>query len=49
MAIKCITQMPVMPIDPPPSRSQRTLLAPELARDRLVHLSPRNEPTTDMR
>jgi hypothetical protein len=49
MAMKCITQMPVIPIEPAPSSSQRTLEPPELTCDRLVERRPRNEPTTDIR
>ncbi len=47
--MKCITQMPVIPIEPAPTNSHRSLALPVLTCDRLVQRSPRNEPTTDIR
>ncbi len=49
MAMKCMTQIPVTPIEIAPTRSQRTRAAPVQARDRAVHRRPRNEPRNDIR
>ncbi len=48
MAMKCMTQIPVVPIDTAASTSQRARAAPVWARAREVHLSPRKAPRTDI-
>ena len=47
MAMKCITQIPVVPMDRAASVSQRARAAPWWARARVVHRSPRKQPTHD--
>jgi hypothetical protein len=48
MAMKCITQIPVHPIEKAATRSQRILAGPLLARDLLVQRRPRKEPRNDI-
>ena len=49
MAMKCITQIPVVAMASAPRISQRALAAPWYARARVVHRSPRKQPTHDTR
>ena len=47
--MKCITQIPVIPIETAPTMSQRTREEPVLTCDRAVHLNPMKEPRKDIR
>jgi hypothetical protein len=47
--MKCITQIPVIPIETAAKSNHRILVAPVLARALLVQRSPRNEPRKDIR
>jgi hypothetical protein len=49
MAMKCIAQIPVIPIDTPASSSQRARGHPRWALARAVHRRPRNAPMQDIR
>jgi hypothetical protein len=49
MAMKCIAQIPVTPIDTAANNSQRTRADPRQAKARVVHRRPRNEPMQDIR
>ena len=48
MAMKCMTQMPVQPMEVPPSSSHFTRAAPWYARARVVQRRPTNAPWQDM-
>jgi hypothetical protein len=49
IAMKCMTQMPVVPIESPPSSSQRAFARPVSAVARDVHCRPRKQPRHDIR
>ena len=49
IAMKCMTQMPVTPIDTAASSSHLARDAPSMARARLVHCRPRKQPRHDTR
>jgi hypothetical protein len=49
MAMKCIVQIPVVPMARAAMASQRARLVPEFARARVVHRSPAKQPTHDTR
>src|SRR6266699_2958398 len=49
IAMKCITQIPVMPIEMPATISHLARAGPVLTRDLLVQRKPRNEPRNDIR
>jgi hypothetical protein len=48
MAMKCITQIPVVAIASAAAISQRARAAPWNARARVVHRSPAKQPTHDI-
>jgi hypothetical protein len=47
--MKCMTQMPVIPMATPATSSQPIRELPALALARVAQRRPRNEPTNDMR
>ena len=47
--MKCMTQMPVAPIDTAASSSHRARAPPSIARARAVHCSPRKQPRQEIR
>jgi hypothetical protein len=49
MAMKCIVQIPVVPIDTPASSSQRVRDRPWWARARVAQRRPRKAPRHDIR
>jgi hypothetical protein len=49
MAMKCITQIPSVPIDTPANSSQRTRGHPVQALARVLQRRPRNAPMQDIR
>jgi hypothetical protein len=49
MAMKCITQMPVIPTDRPATSNQPRRAEPSAARAREVQRRPRKAPTNDIR
>ena len=49
MAMKCIVQIPVVPMARAARASQRARPAPAKARARVVHRSPAKQPTHDTR
>ena len=46
--MKCITQLPVVPIDAPPSSSHLARAIPWKGRARVVQRNPRNAPMQDI-
>ncbi len=47
MAMKCMTQIPVVAMASAPAISQRARVAPWAARARVVHRNPRKQPTQE--